>query len=203
VTPAAPRLYPELVFTAPCWTADIDFEARIAAIPEHAVARGMFFQYLLEAMGPGSPRPEVRRYVAFKNYPMREYVQLLAAAYKRAFPRLPATEGVRRLGHQIYGRYAATITGTAIFAMTGHSFSRVAEAAPAAYRIVISPGRVSVRDVSDRHARVEFRDVWNLPDILHVGIWEGAMQACGATGTIEMQVHSLCSVDLDIEWTQP
>jgi uncharacterized protein (TIGR02265 family) len=191
------------VFASPDWSTKVDFAARLAATPEHAQVRGMFFQYMLDGLGPElAHKHGTRRYVSFKSYPMRDYLTLMAAGTRDAFPRLPSSEAARRLGRRLYPKYATTISGTAIFAAAGHSFKRVVELAPVAYRVALSPGTITVRELSDRHARVELREIWNVPDFHQVGIWEGAMEVCGAKGRIDVEVHGFDSVDFDIVWEQ-
>jgi uncharacterized protein (TIGR02265 family) len=189
------------VFKEPDWEASIDFEARLAAIPEGAQVRGMFVQYLIEAVG-ADPAPYFgpRRYVGFKTYSMREYVEVLRWGARTAFPQLPQAEAVRRLGRCIYPNYANTVTGTAIFAVAGRDFKRVVELTPAAYRVSVPSSQINVRMLEDRHAIVELRDLWNLPDFHQVGIWEGAMQVCRAVGRIQVKVLGFDAVDFEIRW---
>lgn len=189
------------MFKEPDWEASIDFEARLAAVPERAQVRGMFLQYLIEAVGH-DPAPFFgpRRYVAFKTYSIREYLEILRWGARTAFPYLPQAEAVRRLGRCIYPNYANTVTGLAIFAVAGRDFTRVVELTPAAYKVSVPPGRITVRLLEERHAIVELRDIWNLPDFHQVGIWEGAMQVCRAIGHIQVDVLGFDAVDFDIRW---
>jgi len=189
------------VFAEPNWTANIDFDARLAAIPKRANVRGMFLQLLVQALG-GEAAAAVRdrRYIAFKSYPLREYVELLALACADPSARLAPAQRVRELGRAVYPTYARSITGTAIFAAAGHSFRRVLELCPAAYRVAVEPARVTVRSVSNDHAVVELRDLWNLPDLHQVGIFEGAMQVCGVQGVIRVQPIDFGAADFDVSW---
>src|SRR5690349_5120996 len=127
------------MFAEPDWSQVIDFSARVAAVPESASVRGMFMQFLLAAAPSGvAERYASRRYVAFKNYPMREYVEILGHVCEASLQLQPA-ECLRRLGWTMYPKYANTITGTAIFAVAGKNFARVIELAPTAYRITLPP----------------------------------------------------------------
>jgi uncharacterized protein (TIGR02265 family) len=189
------------VFTVPDWSAAVNFETRLAAIPQHAKARGMFFQFLIQAMGTTAP-PEAasRRYVAFKNYPVREYVELIMLGCASRPVRVSPAEYVRRLGRRVYPNYAKTMTGTAIFAVAGHNYRRVVELCPAAYRVGMEPGTITVRSISDGHAVVELRELYNLPDLHQVGIWEGAMDVCKVKGEIKVNKIDFGSVDFEIDW---
>jgi uncharacterized protein (TIGR02265 family) len=191
------------VFTAPDWTVSVDFETRMAAIPARATARGMFFQFLIQAMGAGAPAEAIgRRYVAFKNYPVREYVELIRLGCASRPVRVSPAEYVRRLGRSVYPNYAKTLTGTAIFAVAGHSYRRVVELCPAAYRVGMEPGTITVRSISDGHAVVELRELYNLPDLHQVGIWEGAMDVCNVKGEIKVNTIDFGSVDFELDWRE-
>lgn len=188
------------MFVEPDWNASIDFEARLAATPSDAVVRGMFLQLLIQSLSSEAlaKRP-ARRYVAFKNYPMREYIELLAASCNSDYP--PAAERVRQLGRAVYPNYASTLTGTAIFAIAGNNYRRVLELCPAAYRVSAASADVKVRTITDGRAELELRNLWNLPDFHQVGIFEGAMLQCNARGAIAVRVLGFGDVDLEITWT--
>jgi uncharacterized protein (TIGR02265 family) len=189
------------MFAEPAWSQPIDFAARLAAVPAHAAVRGMFLQLLIDSSARTvSVKLPAKRYIGFKNYPMREYVELLAqaAAGNRA---LTAAECVRRLGRGVYPTYEQTITGTAIFGIAGRNFARVIEASPTAYKVSLQPSIVRVRSLGSHHAEVELRQTYNLPDFHQVGIWEGAMQVCGVTGHIKTHVIDYGAVDFEIDWT--
>jgi uncharacterized protein (TIGR02265 family) len=185
------------MFLEPDWLSSVDFAARIAAVPPDAVVRGMFLQVVANAITRG---PKAKsRYVAFKTYPMREYLELLAAAAQEERT-ISAAECVRRVGWRVYTTYAQTLTGTAIFAIAGLDFRRVIEVAPSSYKVALTPGNLRVRSIENHQAEVELRDVYNLPDLHQVGIWEGAMKACGVTGQVRTRVINFGAVDFQISW---
>lgn len=189
------------MFVEPDFGAPIDFEARLKAVPADATVRGMFLQLLLEGIsGEAALAVRGRRYVSFKNYPMRDYVELLAISCTKSVRGLAHGECVRRLGRTVYPKYASTITGTAIFAAAGRSFRRMLELCPAAYRISTPTAAVSILSIEDGRARVALRRLWNLPDLHQVGIFEGAMDVCGAVGSVLVERHSPCDVDFDVRW---
>jgi uncharacterized protein (TIGR02265 family) len=160
----------------------------------------MFLNFLIEAIGADPEPLGKRRYVAFKTYSIRDYVEILRWGARLAVPHLPAAEAVRRFGSRVYPNYARTVTGTAIFAMAGRDFGRVVELTPTAYKVSVPPARIHVRELEPQHAIVELRDLWNLPEFHHVGIWEGAMRVCNVVGEIRVDVIGLDAVDFDIHW---
>jgi uncharacterized protein (TIGR02265 family) len=188
------------MYEEPDWSKPVDFSARVAAIPEGAVIRGMFLTVLWDALTLElNGKLRARRYVAFKNYPMREYVELLGFATEQARSNRPA-DYMRRLGRLIYPNYVKTISGSAIFAVAGHDFGRVIEASPTAYKVGLSPASIVVRRIERNHAQVELRNVYNLPEFHQVGIWEGAMKVCGVSGTIKTRVIDFGAADFDVHW---
>jgi len=185
------------MFLEPDWQASVDFKARIAAVPANAVVRGLFLQVIADGVTRG-PKAKAR-YTAFKTYPMREYLELLAAGAQEDRS-VSSAESVRRMGWRVYSSYADTITGTAIFAIAGRDFRRVIEVAPSSYKVALTPGSVRVRSIENYQAEVELRDIYNLPDLHQVGIWEGAMQACGVTGHIRTRILDFGAVDFHVSW---
>lgn len=189
------------MFKEPNWNAPIDFEARLSATPAGAKVRGMFLQLLVQSLEPeGAAKAAARRYVAFKNYPMREYIELLALSCSATSSRVSPAERVRRLGWKVYPNYATTLTGMAIFAVAGHDFRRVVELCPMAYRVASEEAKVTIRTLEEGHAVVELRNLWNLPDFHQVGIFEGAMRVCDVRGTVRVSTFSFGDVDFDVSW---
>jgi uncharacterized protein (TIGR02265 family) len=188
------------MFADPDWTQPVDFAARIAAIPATSLVRGMFLQLLVDAVDPThmAKRP-VRRYSAFKNYPLREYVELLSFASEHMRKKMPA-ESVRRLGWRVYPNYAKTITGTAIFAVAGYDFRRIIELSPTAYQVSLEPSEVHIRTIEPHYAVVELRNMYNVPEFHQVGIWEGAMKTCSVEGHIKTEVLDYGAVNFEIRW---
>jgi uncharacterized protein (TIGR02265 family) len=188
------------MFAEPDWSQPVDFASRVAAVPPDAQVRGMFLQVLVDSL-PTEIRSKLgaRRYVAFKNYPMREYVELLAFSAGQARSQKPA-ECVRRLGRLIYPTYVKTLSGSTIFALAGRDYGRVVDAAPVAYKVAVSDASVLVRTIEPCHIQVELRKIYNLPEFHQVGVWEGAMQVCGATGSIHTRVIDFGAVDFEVRW---
>ena len=188
-------------FIATDWSAPLDLPAQIAATPADAKIRGMFFQFVLDAIGASAAASlKTGRHLAFKHYPMREFVELVMLACAKATPDLPLRQAVRQLGHNVYPSFAATMVGTAIFAVAGRSFASIAELAPRAYGVSLDPGRVQVVSLSSNHVRVALRDMWMLADCFQIGIWEGALRFCSVVGEIKVHTLAIDAVDFDITW---
>jgi hypothetical protein len=77
------------------WFVDptLHLEQRIAGAPDSGLVKGWLFQSVLEqAAAHGVTLDTLRRYLGFKDYPVTEYLELLAQAAVRVRPDLPAVE---------------------------------------------------------------------------------------------------------------
>lgn len=188
-------------FRAPDFNEPLDADERIARAPEDGSVRGLFLQIVADELAArGKPPLGARQYSGFARYPLREYMKLVVAAAPLLHPGLPLREGLRRIGRAVYPAFKDTMAGSAIFAFAGRDFARVAGLAQKAYGVAVAPGEVSVREPGPRHVVVELRQIYNFPDCLQVGVWEGAMGVCGAEGQVQIKVHSVCDVDFEIQW---
>jgi len=179
-----------------------DLAARIDAAPEDAKVRGMFLSEGLR-LAPKSVKSNVRtHYVPFSLYPVREYMQLLLQIARARYHSKPAASALLELGFGVYSQFASSIAGAAIFATVEQDFRRVCELSPKAYSVTLKPGGTEVVYAAPNDAVVKLRDVWVYPDIFHAGIWLGAMDACGVSGSIEVRRHSLSDVDFHMHWQQ-
>lgn len=176
-----------------------DLRARIAQTPLSATVRGMFFSELLKS----SPTAgiETKRYIPFTLYPVRDYMELILRVAQPRAAKLSPTTAVMRAGCSVYATFAASLAGTAIFSIA-RDFRRVVELSPNAYSVTLKPSSVEVAKLEPRAATVRLRGVWPFPDIFHVGIWLGAMEAFGVDGEIEAMRTSLSDVELQMSWSE-
>lgn len=176
-----------------------ELKARIAFTPEHATVRGMFLSEVNRAVPV--MRQRHGRYIPFKNYPMREYQELLLEAAQEKFRRDSPANALLQLGLDVYPLFAGSVIGTAIFSVANYDFQRVAELSPKAYATSLEPGRVEVTHSAPGEVHCKLRDVWPFPDIFHAGIWLGAMRVCKVHGAVKVTRLSLCDVDLVARFT--
>lgn len=193
---------PHLIARSTGQTIDADdtleeLSERVSRAPSSALIRGMFPAQLMEGAPPGISK---QRFVSFKLYPVRDYMQLLLEVAKAKYPRQPVATGLLRLGYGVYPLFASSVAGTAVFAAVQYDFKVICEMAPKAYNITLKPGSVAVDYVRDGEARIKLRNVWPFPDIFHAGIWLGAMKVCRTSGTVEVTKHSDCNVDFVLRW---
>jgi uncharacterized protein (TIGR02265 family) len=188
-------------FEIPDWTASLDVEAHLAVVPRGGTVKGMFFQDFIKPLNDLGKKPATRtRYIAFKDYPLKEYMELALEVAPQIHPEQSLRESLRRLGFAVYPNFKSTMIGKAIFAIAGRDFKRVMELAGRAYKVAGSHGEVTLHHKGPGHTVAELREVYAFPDCLQLGIWEGGMKATGATGEITVRLHSTCDVDFEIHW---
>lgn len=177
----------------------LDVEARVRDTPLEKQTKGMFFEAITRgARNVGVVREQ--RYVSFRDYPLRDFM-LLVAEYARArYPGLPMRDALRRVGSEAYAALMSSVAGRVLFALAGGDMQSALRLAPEAYRHSLSHCAVTVRVDMRRQVVLEFRDVWNFPDCYQVGVVEGACRALGVDARIRTRVHSACDVDMLVRW---
>lgn len=188
-------------FRAPDWHAPLDLQARLEQLPNGLVVKGMFLQgFVDEAYERSGRRPGRGAYTTFRDYPLREMLELMAETVELAYPHVPPREGLRRLGHIAYPTFAHSTVGRVVMSMVGDDPKAALHHAPKSYRLIGNAGTANVIDVAEKCCILELRDVWGWPDAYNVGVHEGAIEEWGLEGDIRVRVHSMCDVDLRIEW---
>ncbi len=186
-------------FVSPDWGAQEDTTARLKQMPPDANAKGMFLWSVAETMAQWSGK-KAPNYIRFKDYPIREFVELAVETVRVAFPRVPLKEGLRRLGQQVYPMFKATLVGGTIFGIAARDWPSTLALIPRAYPISIQPGTADLIEVGERQAIIQLRQVWSFPDSYQVGVFEGTMHALGVNGTVKLRNVSLCDADLLLSW---
>ena len=199
-----PMTPPDLsAFLEPNWNAPLDVDAHIAKIPADASIKGMFFQDAIEtAKRLSGTSPAARNYISFKSYPMREFVRVLADSARAAYPALSTRQGIRRLGSTVYPTLVDSMVGKVLFSIAEKSIRRALELTPRAYEITVSPGNAKLTWVEEGRAVLHLEHLWNFPGTYHVGIFEGAISAFEATGSVKVKQHSEHEAELLVTWTR-
>jgi uncharacterized protein (TIGR02265 family) len=172
---------------------------RIQHAPESGVVRGLYFLDLLRA-APHIAAPR-KRYIAFSNYPMREFMQMVVNAARAAHPAAAPQEAIRRLGFGVYDVFANSLSGSALLSVAQRDFIRVLDLAPRGYELSVEPCKVTIEaEGHNGRALVQLRELWTFPEAYHVGLWQGMLAALGIEGTVTHEVLSPSAVDLQIKW---
>jgi uncharacterized protein (TIGR02265 family) len=189
-------------FVSPDWDAPLDTEERVAQVPEVRTVKGMLFKSLVDAAVAGSGQlPEgAHQCLAFKDYPLRELVELIPRAAVLAYPETNERRAVRELGRRAYHAIRGSSVGKVVFAFGGREFEGGLNLVSRIYSLIT---RFSVKVVQSKRgeAVLELRGMWAYPDCYHVGVFEAALDDYGKNGRVRVRRHTLCDVDLKLEWT--
>jgi uncharacterized protein (TIGR02265 family) len=173
-----------------------ELRQRAAAAPADALVRGLFLSEIARLSAGVTPAP----FVPFGQYSVREYMQLLVDTAHGLYPNDKPTRALFELGLGVYATFASTLAGLALFSATGSDFGRTVELGSRAYAMTLRPGEAHVVRSGPGFAEVQLRRVWAFPEILHCGIWLGAMRACNARGSIQVTALSDCDSDFSLSW---
>jgi uncharacterized protein (TIGR02265 family) len=152
-----------------------DVEAEVRTVPSGYEIKGMFFDRLMVVLGPDfdevqgklSKPPDRGRYVAFRDYPGGDFVRLVAAAGRKAYPRVGLREAIRRLALDDFKVFSASMVGKVTLAVVSDARS-ILRKVPFIYRS-LAPGKwdISAEELSEQIVRLEFRPF--------IGRWEYAV----------------------------
>lgn len=179
-----------------------ELEQLIVQTPETATVKGMFLSSFLDSLDRGGfPRPTTARFVSFKDYPLRQFMQLMLAAISTAWPTLPPSAGLRRLGQSAYPTLAESVVGRVLFSVAGRNFGTALQLTEKAYKLSLNPGTARLANLTEKSAVLEMRDIWNFADSYQVGVMEGAMVAYRVKGEVRAQkLPRPCDVNLHLRW---
>ena len=186
-------------FRAPDPHEALDVDARIRDTPLEKQTKGMFFEPLARAARSAGVVHD-QRYVSFRDYPLRDFMQLSAEYARARYPNSSIRDALRRVGSEAYPALMSSVAGRVLFALAGGDIRSALRLAPEAYRHSLSHCAVNVRAELRRQVLLELREVWNFPDCYHVGVVEGACRALGVDARVRTRVLSACDVDMLVRW---
>jgi uncharacterized protein (TIGR02265 family) len=182
-------------YSGPKLTHEIDVERYLRACPPHATTRGTFFKYVREAVEKkigADPRLLTgltnTDWMAFRKYPLREFMQLSVNAARIAHGEEAISEGLRRVGWLAFPSFAATMAGRVVLFAFGERLENVVSAMPKAYLVAVPGTVVETEELGARLYRVTMRNVYNFVDTYHLGVLEGAVLAMGYQPLITVEV---------------
>jgi len=196
-------------FSKPDFSAPLDLRSHLDTVPADGEVRGMYFLALLEeskrhitaATKTPFARWHERRYVAFRSYSLRDYLEFSYETAVAVFPRVSAREALRRLGWQAYPTFANTMVGKVVFGVLGKDVERIFMAAPRAYELSIKPGHAEVHRLAPAHFRVFLSDIYNFVDSYQIGVVEGALRHLELSPEVQILSISPTEALLDVRWT--
>jgi len=188
-------------FSPPSWEAPIDVAAHVNATPAAATIKGLFATAIVEACEAAGTHPKHAhaRYLPFTDYPMRDYVPLLAEAARILHPRLTVRNGLRKIGRASQPTFERSVVGKVIFGTT-HDVPSALEAIVKAYRVATPSATIEIRSIAERRAVLHIGGITTFLDSHHVGLLEGVTRAAGASVEITVNLSSIASCDFLVEW---
>jgi uncharacterized protein (TIGR02265 family) len=183
-----------------------DVEAEVKGVPAGYSIKGMFFDRLMTVLGDdfeatksklASP-PNRGRYLAFREYPGGDYVRLVAAAGRKAYPRLGLREAIRRLALDDFDVFKSSMVGKVTLAVVSDARS-ILRKAPFIYRS-LAPGKwdITVEDLDERTMRLDFRPFFGRWEYT-VGQFESAILHFRPRSVIQVSELAYGHVRFDVE----
>lgn len=183
-----------------------DVEAEVRTVPQGYEIKGMFFDRLMvvlgadfgEVQGKLVKPPDRGRYVAFRDYPGGDFVRLVAAAGRKAYPRFGLREAIRRLALDDFKVFSGSMVGKVTLAVVSDARS-ILRKVPFIYRS-LAPGKwdISAEELDERTVRLEFRPFigrWEYA----VGQFESAVLHFGPRSLIHVSELGSGHVRFDVE----
>jgi uncharacterized protein (TIGR02265 family) len=142
-----------------------------------------------------------RRYIAFKDYPLREHMALSSRLVPRLFPQHSSREGMRRLGWLVYPLFKESLIGRVVFGVLGHDLDRVMRVGPRSFELSLTRGRASAERLGEGHYRYAFEEIYGFLDSYYVGVLEGVFRDHGVPCEIRLALSSPSDGVMDIRWS--
>jgi uncharacterized protein (TIGR02265 family) len=204
VLPATSSVPPP--FVRPNFDHELDSKPYLDRVPEGTCCKGMFFNDIINNVRRMSPGAEKllpgasRRYVPFRDYPLREHMGLTAAAVPLLFPRMLSREGMRRLGWLSYPTFAESMVGRVVFGILGNDLEQIFSVGPRAFPISVNRGRATAERLGSNHFRYVFRDFFGYLDTYYVGVIEGPILHHKRVPDVRLHLETLSDGIMDIRW---
>ncbi|MEM9191362.1 MAG: DUF2378 family protein [Myxococcota bacterium] len=194
-------LSPGSPFCRPTFTGPLDLEERLGRAPSDGQVKGMFFRGIAEESSRlAGERVGRERYVLFRGYPLREWLEFMPAAARAAYPHVDPREGMRRFGHGAFGVFLKSTAGRVLFSMAGQNPGIAVGLTGRAFEMIGSHGRVEMLENEQGRAILAFEEMYDWVEAWHVGIIEGALRAFGASGEVRAKMHDIANGQLEVHY---
>ena len=186
-------------FADPTFVGDLDVETRLARAPVDGMVKGMFFEAIAEeASARAGQRVGRPRYVAFRGYPLAEWLEFLPEAAQKAYPALHPREGMRRFGHNAFSVFDGCMAGRVVMSMAGRNLVASVALTSRIFQVIGSHGTLTATTNVPGRAVIGLRDVWDYIDAWYVGIFEGALKAFGTSGEVRVRMQDAANGDIEL-----
>ncbi|APR86842.1 serine/threonine protein kinase [Minicystis rosea] len=205
-TGSAPAARPPMP-REPDFLAPIDLDAHLALLPSGAACKGLFLADLMRLVPRNRTVAEVhhlagvpeRRYIAFRDYPMAENMRLTIAMARSAFPGLPLGQAMRRLGQAAFDTVMGCHIGKTLFGVLGKDLERLLLHWPKSYELFFGFGHITMQRSGPGIYAMHARQFPVFLETYQVGVLEGALRHCGATGRVRIAMTSLAEAVLEVD----
>lgn len=182
-------------------------EEALARVPGDVTIKGMFIDGLLDLAKARGVALDVdvalqRRRPTFKDEPMVDFMRLAVAVAQAAWPERSLVEGLKEVGRQTYRTFLTSLTGRVVFGILGEDINKLISATTKAYAASQSHGRAEVIESSATHCVLEYRFLYQFLDSLEVGVVEEAVNSCGLSAEIRMELTSPVSGRMHISFSR-
>ena len=187
----------------------VDIERYLKACPNVESTQGTFLQYIRDEVVKRTGSPPAKlfeglprdRWLPFLKYPLRELMQLVVNAARILYPKLPISEGMRRVGWFAYPSFAATMAGRVVLFAFGETLDDVVRCVPKAYAVCVPEAQVTLTSHTERHFTLEFRGIHCFVDTYHRGVIEGAIWCHGFDPVVEVTPGvRICDANMIADW---
>jgi uncharacterized protein (TIGR02265 family) len=188
-------------FAPPDFERPVDLAAQKRLVQPGATVKGMQFTALVTECRRRGAVLEDRRYVAFRDYPGEEFLELLVLAAERAWPSVPVREGLRRLGHVAYPTLRDSLVGRVVFGAVGRDIESVWRLVSKGYELSNNSGHATLLEQTDEDVVLRLEGMYSFVEAWHVGIIEGAVEMYGFDPELWVRQDSPTSADFWVRWS--
>jgi uncharacterized protein (TIGR02265 family) len=178
----------------------LDWQAFVAGARAEVSIKGMFFEDTVQLLKDAG-RPVSKKYIAFKDYPQQEFLELTRDAAIAAMPSLGARAALYQMALNVYPRLATSLIGRVVFAAVGKDPQRVLGLVSKAYSVAVTGCEVQLLSLEQGRAVVRYKNAPLPLEGSQLGALHGAILEAGARpGPCLLDLQDEHSGVLDVRW---
>ena len=113
-------------FSAPDFQSDLDTAAFLASIPNSATCKGLIGESLVDTLiAARLPAATTVQFKTFRDYPMRDIIDLKFATARALCPDMPLRHGLALVGRQLFPNFMSSLLGRMMYGVFGKNLSAV------------------------------------------------------------------------------
>jgi uncharacterized protein (TIGR02265 family) len=192
---------PPFGFARPNLRSDVDVAAAISRVPRDATGKGMFLARLMSELDRrGIARPTQDRFLAFRDYPLAQCLEVNAAAARLMFPFVPLSEGLRRVAWTSFDTFASSLIGNVLFGAVGRDVESILRLASRAVGLATNVGSCHLEVVRDSTAVMTFDHNYLFAEPFGTGMLEGVLRSCECEGEVLVRMDSPIRGAFHVRW---